>query len=233
LLIGDSHADSVVTAIQSALPSVNDHVTEWAHSGCPTMQGVTVISRPGDRCGEFVDWVLLNLKKIPTNIPIVIVNKNADYAIGEINNGEKQIPQIYFSKIYAKSTPESIQEYSEKLIDTACTIAKNHTVYLVRPFPEMMVNIPKTRARTMIFGSPKEYTMSLKEYHQRNDFVWNAQNRASEQCGIKILDPLPYLCDATQCFSINNERSVYYDSHHLSEYGNQLLLPMFRQIFTP
>jgi hypothetical protein len=104
-------------------------------------------------------------------------------------------------------------------------------VYLVRPIPEMLVNVPKASARSMMWGKAMEYSVSLDEYHQRNDFIWHAQDIARERCGVKILDPLPYLCRNGRCYGSKDERPIYYDDHHLSEFGNKLLVPMFNAVF--
>lgn len=57
------------------------------------------------------------------------------------------------------------------------------------------------------------------------------QDMAAEQCGVKILNPLPYLCDDQYCYGSMNGHSLYFDDDHLSEYGGKLLIPMFDQIF--
>ena len=59
----------------------------------------------------------------------------------------------------------------------------------------------------------------------------DAQDAAEKQCGVKILDPLPYLCDANYCYGSKNGRPLYHDDDHLSEYGNKFLIPMFERIF--
>jgi hypothetical protein len=61
--------------------------------------------------------------------------------------------------------------------------------------------------------------------------VWAAQDAAAAQCGVKILDPLPYLCQDGRCWGSKDGRPIYYDDDHLSEYGNKLLVPMFKEVF--
>ncbi len=61
--------------------------------------------------------------------------------------------------------------------------------------------------------------------------VWAAQDAAAAQCGVKILDPLPYLCHDGRCWGSKDGRPIYYDDDHLSEYGNKLLVPMFKEVF--
>jgi hypothetical protein len=51
------------------------------------------------------------------------------------------------------------------------------------------------------------------------------------QCGIKILDPTAYLCRNGNCYGSQNGRPLYHDDDHLSEFGNKLLMPLFKQVF--
>lgn len=80
-------------------------------------------------------------------------------------------------------------------------------------------------------GRIPDISISLEQYHERHNFVWAAQDAAREQCGVKILDPLPYLCWDGRCHGIKDGHSMYYDDDHLSEYGARLLQPMFAKVF--
>jgi hypothetical protein len=48
---------------------------------------------------------------------------------------------------------------------------------------------------------------------------------------VHILDPLPYLCHDGRCWGSKAGRPLYSDDNHLSEYGNKLLVPMFKQVW--
>lgn len=96
----------------------------------------------------------------------------------------------------------------------------------------MIVDVPKTLTRNMIFGQENgDIKITLEKYHERNKKVWEVQDKAAEQGGVKILNPLPYLCDDKYCYGSKNGRPLYYDSGHLSEYGNKFLVPMFEEVF--
>ena len=47
---------------------------------------------------------------------------------------------------------------------------------------------------------------------------------------VKTLDPTPYLCNKDTCIALYNKRPIYYDGDHMSEYGNKLLSPMFKNV---
>lgn len=102
---------------------------------------------------------------------------------------------------------------------------------MVRPIPEMGFNVPKTLSRRMIVGLNNDLSIPIEAYRQRNGWVWAAQDAARDQCGIKILDRIPYLCRDGRCYGSLNGRPIYSDDDHLSEFGNQLLVPMFAQVF--
>lgn len=231
IVMGDSHANALVSAVTANAQDAGMGVMEWSYSGCPTLEKVT--SRwPERNCGGYNEWMMQQLKNVPRDIPLVMVNLHGLYAIGE-NVSPKLIngPWVYLSRPYLNSEPEFLKEYANAISQMACRLAKDHRVYLVRPIPEMGVEVPKAMSRAMLFGRQKEISVSLADYHQRNAFIWAAQDAARDQCGVKILDPLPYLCPDGRCLGVKNGRPLYYDENHLSEYGNKLLVPMFAKVF--
>lgn len=235
ILIGDSHANAVATALTDALPTKAGGIVEWTYTACPTIAGVKLASGIG-HCDKFVDWVIKESQTVAKEIPLIIVNRTTFFAAGlpDIYHGAAITPKpfVYFSKPYSAATPDSLQEFSQRLVDTACLLAEDHSVYLMRPIPEMPVDIPKAMARARIEGNiADDISISLDNYHKRHDFIWRAQDIARDRCAIKILDPLPYLCSDGQCRASRGGRPLYYDDNHLSEYGNKLLIPMFAEIF--
>lgn len=230
IVLGDSHANATVSAVVSAAPSANIGIMEWSYSGCPIIQGVHSAAR--QQCGAFVDWTIQKLQTIPTNVPVIIINRHAQFAFGANENiSQKKTPQVYFSKPYLTPEPEFLEEYARNLTNTACHIAKNRTVYLVRPIPEMGIDVPMRMARSEISGTQKDIYVTLADYNERQAFVVKAQDAARDRCGVKILDPLPYLCSDSRCYGAKNNRPLYRDDDHLSEHGNKVLVPMFSEVF--
>jgi hypothetical protein len=50
---------------------------------------------------------------------------------------------------------------------------------------------------------------------------------AADTPGLKVFDPLPVLCDATQCPMIRDKQLLYRDSHHLTLAGSALVAGAF------
>lgn len=231
IVLGDSHANAIVTAVAAAVPRQYGGVMEWSYFGCPILEDVHSRRAVDWKCPAFIDWAMKKLEQVPRDVPVIIVNRHARYAIGQNEEiAQANIPEVYFSRPYDRAEAAFLDEYASAITDTACHLAKDRPVYLVRPIPEMGVDVPRT-ARAMVFGERKEVSISLDEYHRRQAFIWAAQDAASERCGVRILDPLPFLCADGRCYGKKDGRPLYYDDDHLSEYGNKLLVPMFQQVF--
>jgi peptidoglycan/LPS O-acetylase OafA/YrhL len=236
IVLGDSHGDATISAIEAALPSKEDGLLDLTYAGCPTILGAMVV--PGEldkniQCKEFNQWLSGKLASLDRNIPVVIINRASSFVFGQQIAGSKlNKPSIYFTKIYNTPEPEFLNEYKKNLVNTTCAIAKDREVFIVRPFPEMLVDIPKTLSRALSFGlEAPQISITESDYNMRHSFIWAAQDEASRQCGIKLLNPLPYLCKDGVCSGAREGRPIYFDDNHLSEYGNKILIPMFRTMF--
>ena len=175
----------------------------------------------------------LSRAEFPNDVPLVVVNRLSAYAFGDDKFGieNQRIPSIYFNKIYDSPSATFLAEFSQRIIDTSCGFARKGPVYLVRPIPELRLNVPRTMGMALLRGHQERVSISLDEYRIRNRFIWAAQDIARAQCGIHILDPLPYLCSDGRCWGDQDGLPLYIDDHHLSGRGAALLLPMFQTIF--
>lgn len=233
IVIGDSHAQSIVRTVETTLPSKNLHVLDWTWSSCPTVLGMRMSPENSTQaCPELVSYALNQQKNLPTTAPLIILNRSSRNSYGlPSHEGHYQYLGIYFGdQPVPANKPDTyhLAKYRKAIIETACEFAKTRTVYLVRPIPEMPANVPKSVSRSMLLrGTIPDVSISLNEYHQRHAFVWDAQNAAQAQCNVRILDPLPYLCWEGRCHGMKNGRPLYYDDDHLSEYGARQLLPLF------
>lgn len=232
IVLGDSHAAALVSAVQSAINEDSGGVYLWSRAACPFIKGVT--ARIGQNCEEFVGWVFEHSKSESANIPVVIIARSSLYAFGANEGvvGNKVIkPPVYFDKVYDSPEPKFLEELKERSVATICELAGQRKVYLVRPIPEMKVPVPQVMARYKMMGIDKRVSISLTEYYSRHQFAFALQDEAKARCGVEILDPLPYLCDKNECYGDFNGRPIYFDDDHLNNFGNTILTPMFSQIF--
>lgn len=234
IMIGDSHAGATITAFaEAARIESGNGVSLFGKKGCPTL---THAKRDGYECDDFNSWMLNATSKIPSNVPAVIVNRTTSYVYGLMANESPKnlvsVPIVYFDKKVDAATLDFQEKFRSDLISTACRLAQAREVFLVRPIPEMGVDVPRSMSLSLLFGGKNsDVSVSLAAYHKRHAFIWEAQDEAVRSCGVKILDPLPFLCDGDQCWGSKDGQPLYFDDDHLNEFGNKLLIPMFRQVF--
>lgn len=229
VLIGDSHANTLATAVQAALPSTEDGVLVFSYTGCPTISGATK-HEPKLKCAEFNEWVTQQISKIDLEIPIIIANRLTHAAFGE--PVETGTPTIYFLNSRGATGKEFLSVFQENLTDRVCKISSDRkSVYMLRPIPEMPNNVPRALSRALLLGRSTDISVDFDKYKERHAQIWKMQDFVKSRCGVGTLDPTPFLCPGQKCIGHIEGRPIYYDDNHLSEYGNKLLVPMFNMIF--
>lgn len=239
-VMGDSHSASLITAIGESAKKLDRSVIFWGMISCPTIKDFKYnndhfsTGQQVEACKNFNEAGFNYLTNL--SVPVILISRTSSYLLGP-NEAERvierQFASYYFDKKVSDINDSGLQKkFLDGIKNTACELQKNHQVFLVRPIPEMNVNVPNAIGRNIMFGRGAEsIKITLSEYHARNNLVWKAQDETAQECGVKILDPLPYLCDEKYCYGSRNGRSLYYDEDHLSEFGNKFLVPMFDEVF--
>ncbi len=161
----------------------------------------------------------------------MIVNRITAALRGHTEGKTPSQPPIYLTKPHTAWTEDYYAEVDQGFIDTVCAFAAHRPVYMLRPIPELKLDVPRTMGRALIRGEERRISISLEEYEERHKPIWNLLNRVVEQCGVKLLDPRPILCPDGRCWGDVEGLPIYYDDDHLNERGGQLLVPLFQQIF--
>jgi peptidoglycan/LPS O-acetylase OafA/YrhL len=229
---GDSHASAIVTAVQASLSNPEDGVLGMSYTSCPTLFDVRQ-ERKDLHCAQFNEWAMSKIGKLPSTVPVIIVNRASAYLYGNTYGANTIKPSIYFGNTLDKidkSHLPFLQEYEDHLVSSMCRISKTHPVYLMRPLPEMPVSVPKAMARAAQLNKSLEVNMPITIYQNRNAAVWAAQDRAAKECGITLLDPLRILCEEGSCKGAVRGIPRYYDDNHLSFKGAETLASVFKDI---
>lgn len=219
IIIGDSHAEATATALAAATEGKGS-VIGITYSGCPTLAAGELGDNTG--CGAFNRSLPARLKDYPSDVPVVVVNRLTHYA-------EQQ--QIAFDA-RPQNKQAYLQQYADAIVGMACTLNRAHPVWLVNPIPEMAHNVPRTLSHRLMTGAvTRDLSVPLADYEKKNATILQAQARAAKQCGVQVLDPTAWLCTSGRCMGSKNLSPWYFDDNHLSETGNKILVPMFRQVF--
>ena len=229
VIVGDSHSSSLVTSLKAAMGRVD--VLQWTANACPLAVGI-YSKNETHRCPDFLAWVLKRSKELPSNVPIVLANRFSLYLNGP-NEVDPPLEKLVFQFTSEDGDIKSVG-YSNRMRDgiikAVCELAENRDVYIVKPIPELGFNVPASMGRSMIIDVPTRVSVTMKQYVKRNEFALATLDLAVEQCGVKILDPIPYLCDKDNCWGDANGLPIYFDDDHLNERGSEILVPMFRAV---
>lgn len=231
VVIGDSHADSIVTAVQAAVPEGKGSILLRANSNCPIVFGMH--SSSNESCQAFNEQLEREHKDFPPSVPVILMGRTSEYVNGGQVLNESKKPFFHFLPKHQSYSEPFLQQFAQHYVDTICQISRYRPVYLVRPTPEMVVDVPTRLSRELILGNHvPDIVLARSDYHARHAYIWNLQDQAVERCNARILDPLPWLCDERRCYGSQNGKPFYRDHNHMSESGNRLLIPLFKTVFT-
>lgn len=234
LLWGDSHADSLMSAVGDAASEHSKAGMFAGYSGCPPLLSVGTSDR--DPCTEFNARVFGYAANGSGIDSVIMVARWSYYLLGEVG-ATNQEAKVSFMREYA-GIADVRQAYRASLLDTVCGIAANgKRVFLIGPVPEVGANVPGALAAPSlswiqrVFGRDRDIRVSLDKYRQRNEFVLEVFREAEMRCGAVVLDTAATLCPGTTCRIAEMGRPLYRDGDHLSEYGASHLIPMFSKVF--
>ena len=236
IVLGDSHAASVIRAIESAMDDPDKHVLDWTLASCPTILGIKSAETGNPGCGEFVEYALAKSRELDPNVPVFIVNRLSSYLFGgngyHNNDNKAAYPEYYLSQRFESRSPAYLEDMATGIVQTACKFAKDREVYMFRPIPELKQHVPNYMAKSLLFtGQVQRVHISEAEYRERHQLAFAIQDRAAEACGVQIIDPLPYLCGQGGCWGDIEGQPIYYDDDHLSETGGKVLIPAIQSAF--
>ncbi|MFT4197930.1 MAG: acyltransferase family protein [Pseudoxanthomonas sp.] len=232
IVLGDSHAAAVVRSVEKSLPGKEYHVLDWTADSCATIAGLKDAKPAGDSaCGQFVHDAEKRLEDESPRVPLLVVNR--------MNTVFEAAPDAGFFKPrkYLDVLPDAFddrfrRQMRDAAVDTLCRLAEHRPVYVLRETPEMPQSVPEAMSHAAMFqGAAKRVKIPAGAYRERSRWAYAVQDIAAARCGVKILDPTPYLCDDKFCYGDKDGVPVFYDDDHLSERGAQLLIPLFKQMF--
>ncbi|WJM29651.1 acyltransferase family protein [Novosphingobium resinovorum] len=217
-VIGDSHADADVSALVAALPPHSRLIWSGYHACPPLLDGVT--ADPDSRCDSFIRHDLLPLMR-PRTVPVILISHwNGSTQAGDVlTDGYNDLSWL--------------AQFRARAIKTSCALAKAGPTYVMLSTPDFPFPVASTLQQRLI-ADPRaaDINIPLADHRRRLAAVNAIWNEAARECGIILLDPTPYICpDGKHCMGSIGHRAIFRDAHHMSEFGNKLLIPMFKKIF--
>ncbi|MFM2588592.1 acyltransferase family protein [Vibrio sp. TBV020] len=232
IIVGDSHAEALTTSISSLLDLDRDGVLAFTRASCPFILNAKN-NRNGDACYYENFLRLERIQQEFPNIPVFIVARWGAYLYGQ-SDPERIIddnhPSMYFGNNEQIEIKQLESLFQENLKKTLCEAKKSSPVFITQPVPEMRRNIPKVMSSDLSQGKyGLDYSIDIRLYFQRNNILRSMISSASDSCGVTVIDPIKVLCRDGRCMAEIDGRPIYFDGDHLSEFGNKLLSPLFKQ----
>ena len=226
IIVGDSHADAITTAVIAPLNLKNEGAIALVKSGCAY--------KFSNRYNT-TDCNIVNKKRTAylqqyNGVPIIISNRYTTKFLGE-NDPERG--KFNINKLDVNTQNNDYFLFEKDLRTNVCELTKNSPVYLILQIPELGFDAPNVMARQLLNGGPKVNSVSLLKYKERSNHTNTILRKVAKSCRATILDPTKYLCKTSYCISEYKGRPIYRDGDHLSEYGNKLLTPMFKNTLNP
>jgi hypothetical protein len=134
----------------------------------------------------------------------------------------------------APSKASQAQVFASALQNTFTRLAASgKSVILFMDWPELGFDPKSCLPRPVrLFSSDRRFCgVPRSQVDNRNrayrDLIVRTQEELSN---IKVFDPLPYLCDASACYAMNDGHLLYRDDHHLSLAGAAYLSANFLKV---
>jgi peptidoglycan/LPS O-acetylase OafA/YrhL len=226
IVIGDSHSNATITAVAESLPVDKGGVLFLGADGCAAMMN---LSTPHFfSCGAYNSTVMNYLNGNLAGVPVIIIN----HIPKELLYPSVVAPRILYLDGVPNTNTTFADSFYAQYQSRVCEISKKRPVYIMQPIPDMGMPVPQTIARAKMFHN-EEINVSITRdaYFEENASVRKMIEVSAAACNAKIIDPVNYLCDKGKCIGSINGRPLYYDDDHLSEYGNKLLVPMFKGVW--
>lgn len=236
IVTGDSHSLAQMVSIGNRAAINDGSILSLGKDGCPTIKNIYSVDKNGKNpkydCGKFVSNTIDMSAEKYSGIPVIIINRTSSTLLGHNEDNDGKFPGSFVDKAFSERDSEYLDNMTGHMVDTVCEFAQNHPVYLVRPTPEVKQHVPNSMFRALTLNVKKDsIKIPVEEYSERHKVAFKMQDEAVQRCGVKILNPLPYLCGNEYCYGDISGTPLYFDDDHLSSYGSELISPIYDEVF--
>ncbi|MGD8111350.1 acyltransferase family protein [Vibrio sp. TRT 17S01] len=238
IVLGDSHAQSVVRSVEKSTPE-NESTLDWTMSSCPTISGVKRVLSDGtisEDCGNFVRSSIEKISEQYQDVPVFIVNRTPLYLWGANDadwKGEREKANLIIDEKRSSVVDDNYRtNFLAQFGSTICQISQYAPVVILKTTPELINDVPKTMFKRAIQGKDDlRVKIPVSDYLSRSEQVDAFYADIESRCDVTIIDPTDTFCDQEYCYGDDEGRPLYFDDDHLSEYGASKLIPLFKKVW--
>jgi len=232
-LWGDSHAGALFGALEG-----------MAKKGESTIYGATPQCPPLANAGTSVECLQGNRKRLefvlthPKIKTVIIAARWSLYLDGRFTSGgeaenNNNVPNLIGANgeplpLFSRRARVTFRKELFTLIERLLASGKH--VVLVYPVPETGYDIPSTLALISTRGEdPASFTTSRTTYVERQSHALRILNGLGNHPFLTRVYPDDVFCPDSRCLTYARGAPLYFDSHHLSIPGAQMLQPKLEQ----
>ena len=232
LVAGDSHAFAIADGIVQAAGDLGLSTIVTSRAGCPFISQNKIWSTdPG--CAAWQQEVLdFALQKKPRIL--FIANRTSMYVNKEWGWGSLA-PLEKVSQV--KSNQEAAQDWGQALNQFISDLNNSGIAVIVQqPIPDINNRGLRSQGPTLareIWGivPPMNLHATLEEVEEARSLVMSAELAADRgNPGLFLFDPVPYLCDPSNCPKVIQGHVMYLDWGHLSKEGALRLVKPLKKV---
>lgn len=229
LVWGDSHAGSVIPAMQEMAKKYGKVGWVYRTTGCPPMIDTERTDENMDRpCRDASESVMTMIKKYKIK-QVMMVGRWDMYGLGW-EKGSEEVTRVPVIEYHGKNAMDALRA------GVPATLAKTRELgaqpWIMLQVPAQLNDVPTALATAERFhrdhGALRREAMVIREWRQPvNDVLINAAGPNY------ALDPLPMFCPqgAKFCEIEHEGEPLYSDNDHLSIYGAKYIAPVFEPFF--
>jgi peptidoglycan/LPS O-acetylase OafA/YrhL len=230
VLWGDSHAGSIIPAVDAIAKREHRAGLFAATDSCPPLLGVTRLD--AWKCKDFNDAVIA-LATRPEIRDVILDARWAKNAEGT-SYGDEPPGRILLADdegrgIDGPSTNAVFLRGLTRIVE-ALTAAKKKVI-LIGSAPEIGWAVPVVLAQMRLRGDTRAMDLPLATHLRRQRNVMADFALMRTKYGVSVVDPADVLCDDRVCHVMRGGVPLYRDEHHLSATAARLLIPSIAKVF--
>ena len=212
---GDSHAVELAYALGLKLKDSNEGIKHFSFSGCRASYGK---DDDFSKCAKWYNTSVDFIANEPNIQNVVFVHRYSYQLVGGTNADYPNLNGLEFNE----QSVELLQNIDRAINKLA---SSKQRVYVLYPVPELPDHISKLIDQALVNkGDLKNIKGTNRTwYEKRNEAIINHFNNANYPDNVVLINPANYFCKGEFCFSAINQRSLYFDDNHVSNYGASLI----------
>jgi hypothetical protein len=198
LLWGDSHGVELAYVLSKAARPEGGSLIQRTNSSCPPVLGYEA---PGDpRCAAANNQVFEAIKADP------------------------KVRTIYLAAFWASEAYGSAAFRAQLDRTIAALVREEREVVVFGPVPPNGFDVPRRLAHLAAQGRIEAARGQARSDMEERTGAVRALLNKWEQSGVRVIDPLEAMCGPEVCDIVRGGTPLYFDSHHLSIAGAELVV---------